>query len=68
VNLRPDEDVETEFVTFDRPGVVRVLERIGADLNTLSLVPNDPHADNESNYHSTSSPRVGRAATEAKEG
>ena len=27
VNLRPDEDVETEFVAFDRPRVVRVLEQ-----------------------------------------
>jgi hypothetical protein len=51
VNLRPDEDVETEFVAFDRPRVVRVLERIAADLDTLSLVPNDPHPDKESNHH-----------------
>jgi hypothetical protein len=51
VNLRPDEDVETEFVAFDRPRVVRVLERIPADLDTLSLVPNDLHADKESNHH-----------------
>ena len=36
VNLRPDADVETEFVGFDRPLVVRVLERIAADLDTLS--------------------------------
>jgi hypothetical protein len=28
VNLRLDTDVETEFVSFDRPRVVRVLERI----------------------------------------
>jgi hypothetical protein len=40
VNLRPDADVETEFVGFDRPRVVRVLERIAADLDNLSLVPN----------------------------
>ena len=72
VNLRPDEDFETEFVAsgildagwpgdrqalpcapemFDRPRVVRVLERIAADLDNLSLVPNDPHADKESNHH-----------------
>jgi DNA-binding transcriptional MerR regulator len=51
VNLRPDEDFETEFVAFDRPRVVRVLERIAADLDTLSLVPNDPRADKESNHH-----------------
>ena len=46
-----DEDVETKFVAFDRPRVVRVLERIAADLDNLSLVPNDPHADKESNNH-----------------
>ena len=51
VNLRPDADIETEFVGFDRPRVVRVLERIAADLDNLSLVPNDPHADKESNNH-----------------
>lgn len=51
VNLRPDEDVETEFVAFDRPRVVRVLERIAADLDTLSLVPHDPHVDKESKHH-----------------
>ena len=51
VNLRPDEDVETEFVDFDRSRVVRVLERIAADLDTLSMVPNNPHADKESNHH-----------------
>jgi AraC-like DNA-binding protein len=51
VNLRPDEDFETEFIAFDRPRVVRVLERIAADLDNLSLVPNDPHADKESNHH-----------------
>jgi DNA-binding transcriptional MerR regulator len=51
VNLRPDADVETEFVAFDRLRVVRVLERIAADLDNLSLLPNDPHADKESNHH-----------------
>jgi hypothetical protein len=51
VNLRPDEDFETEFVAFDRPRVVRLLERIAADLDNLSLVPNDPHADKASNHH-----------------
>ena len=49
VNLRLDTDVETEFVSFDRPRVVRVLERIAADLDNLGLVPNHPQADNESN-------------------
>ena len=40
-----------QFVGFDRPRVVRVLERIAADLDILGLVPNDPHADKESNHH-----------------
>jgi hypothetical protein len=51
VNLRPDADVETEFVAFDRPRVVRVLERIAADLDNLRLMPNDPHADKASKHH-----------------
>ena len=34
-----------------RPRVVRVLERIAADLDNLSLVPNDPHRGKESNHH-----------------
>jgi len=37
VNLRPDEDAETQFVAFDRLRVVHVLERIAADLDTLGL-------------------------------
>src|SRR5260370_21646518 len=51
VNLRPDEDVETKFVTFDRPRWLRRLVRIAADLHTISLVPDDPHADKESNHY-----------------
>jgi hypothetical protein len=51
VNLRLDTDVETEFVSFDRPRVVRVLERIAADLDNLSLVPDDPQADREVNQN-----------------
>jgi len=51
VNLRPDANVETEFVAFDRPRVLRVLERIAADLDSLSLLPNDGHTDKESNHH-----------------
>src|SRR6202011_366465 len=43
VNLRPEEGFEPEFFAFHRPLVVRVLERIAANLDTLSLVPNDPH-------------------------
>ena len=49
VNLRPDTEVETEFVRFDRLRVLRVLERIAADLDDLSRLPNDAHADKESN-------------------
>ena len=53
VNLRPDTEVETEFVSFDRLRVVRVLERIAADLDDLSRLPNDAHADKESNPQDT---------------
>jgi hypothetical protein len=48
VNLRPDTEVETEFVSFDRLRVVRVLERIAADLDHLSWLPKEAHADKES--------------------
>ena len=52
VNLRPDTESETEFVRFDRLRVVvRVLERIAADLDDLSRPLNDAHADKESNPH-----------------
>ena len=51
VNLRLDTDVETEFVSFDRPRVVRVLERIASDLDKLSQVPNDPQSDREANQN-----------------
>lgn len=36
VNLRPNTEDETEFVPFDRPRVLRVLERIAADLDEFS--------------------------------
>ena len=36
VNLRPDSDAETEFVSFDRPRILRVLARIAADLDELA--------------------------------
>ena len=55
VNLRPDTEIETKFVRFDRPRVLRVLERIAADLDHLSRLSNDAHADKES------SPRDARA-------
>ena len=48
VNLRPDTELETEFVSFDRLRVLRVLERIAADLDNLSRLPTDAHADKES--------------------
>ena len=36
VNLRPDTDEETEFVSFDRQRVLKVLKRIAADLDDLT--------------------------------
>jgi hypothetical protein len=39
VNLRPESDPETEYVSFDRPRVLRVLARIIADLDGLAGYP-----------------------------
>src|SRR3954465_633138 len=39
VNLRPETDPETEYVSFDRPRVLRVLARIIADLEELTGFP-----------------------------
>src|SRR3954464_2761990 len=39
VNLRPGTDPETEYVSFDRPRVLRVLARIIADLDELAGYP-----------------------------
>jgi hypothetical protein len=39
VNLRPETDPETEYVSFDRPRVLRVLARIIADLDDLAGHP-----------------------------
>jgi hypothetical protein len=50
VNLRPDEDVETEFVLSTGRGWSACWNESQAT-RTLSLVPNDPHADKESNHH-----------------
>jgi hypothetical protein len=36
VNLRPDTDEETEFVTFDRQRALKMLKRIAADLEDLA--------------------------------
>ena len=43
VNLQPETDPETEYVSFDRPRVLRVLDRIIADLDELAGYP--PIAD-----------------------
>jgi hypothetical protein len=39
VNLRPESDPETEYVSFDRPRVLQVLARIVADLDGLAGFP-----------------------------
>ena len=41
VNLRPENEEETEFVPFDRPRVLRVLARIAADLDELARRPRE---------------------------
>lgn len=45
VNLRPEADPETEYVSFDRPRVLRVLARIIADLDGSAGYP--PIAEEE---------------------
>jgi hypothetical protein len=45
VNLRPETDPETEYVSFDRPRMLRVLGRIIADLDGLAGFP--PIAEGE---------------------
>lgn len=51
VNLRPEMEVETEFVRFDRPRVMRVLSMIVADLDELACRSNGTNSvdvvDNE---------------------
>jgi len=39
VNLRPDADPETEYVVFERWRILRVLERIAADLDDVARPP-----------------------------
>jgi hypothetical protein len=39
VNLRPETDAESEYVSFDQPRVLRVLARVIADLDELAGFP-----------------------------
>src|SRR3954451_17415642 len=45
VNLLPETDAETEYVSFDRPRVLRVLARIIADLDELASYPTIPEEE-----------------------
>ena len=49
VNLRLDTDAETEYVSFDRARVMRILERIAADLEDLAtggqVISSEGHDD-----------------------
>src|SRR5947209_8194164 len=51
VNLRPDTDEETEYVRFDRPRVVRILERITADLDQLAQGSDTQHDGDPTTQH-----------------
>ncbi len=42
VNLRPDTDAEREYVVFERWRILRVLERIAADLDDVARPPRVP--------------------------
>jgi len=56
VNLRPETDPETEYVSFDRPRVLRVLARIIADLDELAGFP--PIAEEEAKKEGAEARRV----------
>ena len=56
VNLRPETDTETEYVSFDRPRVLRVLARIIADLDGLAGFP--PVAEGEAKKGGAEARRV----------
>jgi hypothetical protein len=61
VNMRPDTDRETEYVRFDRPRVMRILERIAADLDQLAQagetrLDGDPAAEHRRRLAATSEP------------
>ena len=56
VNLRPETDRETEYVSFDRPRVLRVLARIIADLDGLAGFP--PVGEEEAKKGSAEARRV----------
>jgi hypothetical protein len=56
VNLRPETDPETEYVSFDRPRVLRVLARIIADLDELAGFP--PIAEEEAKNENVEARRV----------
>ncbi|MBR8840686.1 MAG: hypothetical protein DSM106950_43610 [Stigonema ocellatum SAG 48.90 = DSM 106950] len=45
VNLRPQEDIQTEFVCFDCSKVLRVLSRIAADLEELAGIRSETTDD-----------------------
>ena len=56
VNLRPEGDPETEYVSFDRLRVLRVLARILADLDRLAGFP--PIAEEEAKKGTAAARRV----------
>jgi hypothetical protein len=51
VNMRLDTDTETEYVAFDRARVIRILERIAADLDDLPAGRVVPTQDDAASRH-----------------
>jgi len=51
VNMRLDTDTETEYVAFDRARVIRILERIAADLDDLAAGRVVPTQDDAASRH-----------------
>ncbi len=56
LNLRPETDSDTEYVSFDRPRVLRGLARIIADLHELAGFP--PNAEEEAKMEGAEARRV----------
>ena len=70
VNLRPDADPETEYVRFDRLRVIRVLERIAADVDQLAhgeLIQADTDPQRERNRRLAETPKPKRKLSTCEE-
>jgi DNA-binding transcriptional MerR regulator len=71
VNLRPETDLQTEYVRFDTPRVIRILERIAADLDQLAegaptQADSDPQSERKRRLAETPKPKRRLSTREAR--